>query len=351
MIPATTRAAVLYRLKEPLVVEDLFLPPLQEGQVLVRVAYAGLCSTQLLEVNGDKGEDRFLPHTLGHEASGTAIAVGPGVTRVKEGDALVLSWIKGQGINASAPKYQNSKGQTVNAGQVATFSQYAVVSENRCTVIPSDFSLKSAALLGCAVPTGAGIVLNEVKPKPGESVAILGVGGVGLSALLSARLMHCNPIIAVDVQDRKLEFAKTLGATHTLNLATIEKSDALARVRSWVKGGVDYSVECSGAKSAMEFGFQMVKEKGGKCVIAGNLPHGNTIQIDPFDLIKGREILGTVGGGSCPEHDIPLYVWLNQSGQFDLDRLIAKIYTLDDINEAIKDLSNGVLGRILLRFE
>ena len=344
-LPRHTPAAVLYECGKSLTVESLEIPELLTGQVLVQIAYSGVCQTQILEARGLKGPDQFLPHTLGHEAGGTVLAVGPGVELVSPQDHVVLSWIKGPGKNAPGPVYRNAAGNRVNAGPVATFSQFAVVSENRCTRIAKEVPLHIAALLGCAVPTGAGIVTRQLDAKANDSIAIFGAGGIGLSAILMASLRGCSPIIAIDVADDKLEFAKKFGATHTFNAVSTAVSD---EIQELVPGGVQFAIESSGSASAMELAFQSVKDGGGKAVLAGNLAAGQSILIDPFKLILGREIVGSVGGGTIPEIDLPRYAELFLEGKLPLDRLCGKTFPLSQINEALEALEKGTLGRVLM---
>src|SRR5262249_7256030 len=160
------------------VIDDLEVPPLQPGQVLVEVCYSGVCHTQVLECRGHRGEDRYLPHCLGHEGSGVVREVGPGVTKVKPGDHAILSWIKGSGADVPGAVY-GWRGRRVNAGGITTFGRYAVLSENRLTALPEAFPMKEAALLGCALPTGMGAVLHTGEARPGQSAAVFGTGGVG----------------------------------------------------------------------------------------------------------------------------------------------------------------------------
>ena len=194
--PKTMKAAVLTELKAPLVIAVLQMPDqLAAGQVLVKVHFSGICGSQLGEIDGVKGEDKFLPHLLGHEASGTVLGIGPGVKNVKPADKVVLHWRKGLGIESEPPLYTWNK-LRVNAGWITTFNEYAIVSENRVTAIPADSDLEVAALLGCAVTTGFGVVENNAKLRIGESVVIFGAGGVGLNMVQAASLFrlshHCR---------------------------------------------------------------------------------------------------------------------------------------------------------------
>lgn len=340
-----TIAAVLYETGMPLRIEELTIPDLKPGQVLVEVAFSGVCHSQLLEVRGKRGPDRFLPHTLGHEGSGTVFEVGEGVTKVKPGDHVVLSWIKGNGADVPSTVYSSTKGQ-INSGAISTFMRYTVTCENRVTPIPDDMPLREAALLGCAVPTGAGIIVNTAKVSSGSSIAIYGIGGIGLSALLAAKMVDAALIIAIDVLDQKLEQAVQFGATHIINA---RKQDVLSCIMEITNGhGVDYAIESAGRRESMEKAFQSVRDNGGLCVIAGNLPYGEQISINPFDLIKGKRIIGTWGGETQPDNDIPKYVDLYLSGKLKAEKLITHIYSLQNINRALDNLSEGNVGRILI---
>ena len=341
-----TIAAILYKLNKPLKIEEISIPELKEGQVLVKIVASGLCHSQLNEVRGTKGPDTFLPHTLGHEGGGIVEIVGPGVKKVKPGDHVVLTWIKGSGLDVPSAIYHRSDGSIVNSGAISTFMEYAIISENRVIPIPKTMPLREAALLGCAIPTGAGIIMNTAKVSSGNSVAIFGIGGIGLSALLAAKMMGASIIIAVDVVSHKLEQAVQFGATHIINA---KKQDILSQIMEITNDrGVNYAIEAAGKKVSMEVAFQTVSDKGGLCVIAGNLPQKEQISIDPFDLIKGKRIVGTWGGETQPDRDIPKYVELYLAGKLKLDNLITQACSLDNINKAFADLEEGKECRILI---
>src|SRR5215472_14451009 len=226
----TARAAILAESRAPLVVDNIELPSsLDVGQVLVKVLYTSICGAQLNEIAAAKGPDRFLPHLLGHEASAEVIAAGPGVTTVVPGDTVVLHWRPGLGIQSRTPAYR-WRGAALNAGLVTTFNEYAVVSENRMTVIPPDYDLRAAPLLGCAATTALGVINNDAQVKIGESVAVFGVGGVGLNVVQFARLAGADPIVAVDLIDHKLERARRLGATHAVNAAHEDTGAAVRKI-------------------------------------------------------------------------------------------------------------------------
>ena len=345
LILKNAHAAVLVKTGEPLKIMDLIIPDLKPGQVLVKIAYSGICHTQILEMDGKKGIDKFLPHTLGHEGSGIVIKSGEGVGKVKNGDPVVLSWIKGNGADIPSAVYGSDEG-LINSGAISTFLNYAIISENRLTPIKREMPLKEAALLGCAIPTGAGIVLNSTGLRPGDTIAIFGVGGIGASAVIAADVMAAGKIIAIDIFDHKLEHALSIGATHTINS---RKQDCLSEISIITGGiGVDYAIESAGKRETMEMAFRAVRDHGGLCVLAGNLPLGEKISIDPFDLIKGKRIIGTWGGETKPDRDIPLYVDLYMKGRLKLENMGTHCYRLDDINIAIQDLKSGTVGRALI---
>ena len=314
---------------------------------MVKIAYSGICRSQLNEIRGLKGKDNYLPHTLGHEGSGIVLDVGPGVSKVKPGDHVVLTWIKGRGADAPSTLYKKADGSIVNSGAISTFMTKAVICENRVVRIPDEMPLREAALLGCAIPTGAGIVLNTAKVRPGSSLAIFGVGGIGLSAVLAADLMNAAIIIAVDLFDDKLKVARQVGATHVINA---RQQDPLATILKISGGyGVDCAIEAAGCRETMEGAFRAVRDNGGLCILAGNLSHGERISLDPFDLIKGKRIIGTWGGETDPDRDIPKYIRLYQAGKLKLDELITDTFSLDEINNAIDMMHKGeITGRCLI---
>ena len=343
------KAAVLYETGKPLVIEDgIEIPVLQPGQVLVKVAYSGVCRSQLMEVKGKRGEDAYLPHLLGHEASGWVIETGAEVTKIKPGDKVVLTWIKGEGVDCKGAKYKLGN-TTLNSGGVTTFSDYTVVSENRCVSLEEGVPMDLAALLGCAIPTGAGIVFNTLCPDKEASIAVFGVGGIGLSAIFGAKIHECSRIIAVDIEDGKLEMAQEFGATDIINCF---KEDPVKRINQITDGqGVDYSIEAAGKAEVIESAFKSTKYNGGRCIIAGHPDCKERIQLDPFDLIRGRKIEGSWGGECQPDRDIPMYVEHYKTGKLLLGRMISQSYSLEEINQALSELENGCAHRILIRMD
>ena len=210
-------AAILFKQNKPLEIKTIEFPnKLEIGQVLVKLHYSGICGSQLGEIKGVKGPDPYLPHLMGHEGCATVLEIGPGVNTVFPGDLVVLHWKKGQGIESNPPKYK-IQGANLNAGWITTFNEYAIISENRCTSIPKDTNKKIASLFGCAITTGFGTIENIAKLKIGESIVILGSGGIGLNMIQASSLINAYPIIAVDLTEEKLNMAKLMGATHTIN--------------------------------------------------------------------------------------------------------------------------------------
>jgi S-(hydroxymethyl)glutathione dehydrogenase/alcohol dehydrogenase len=339
-----TPAAILVETGKPLVVDDLEIPRLQPGQVVVEIHYSGVCHTQLLEARGDRGEDRFLPHCLGHEGSGIVRELGPGVGKVKPGDRVILSWIKGSGANVAGTVY-GWKGRSVNAGAITTFSRYAVLSENRLTVLPAGFPMKEAALLGCAVPTGVGSALNTGAARPGQSAVVFGLGGVGLSAIAGLVVAGCTPILAVDVVPARLALATRLGAAHAIDAREGDPVQAILRI---CPGGVDLALEASGRPPVMRQALAAVRSQGGVAVVIGNARAGERLHIDPRELNQGKQLRGTWGGDNVPDQDYPRYCKLVQAGRLDLMPLLAAPVALEQVNDALVMLEHGAVARPLL---
>lgn len=345
------KAAVLSRLGEPLgVMPGIECAAPGRGQVLVKLAYSGVCHSQLMEARGRRGPDAYLPHLLGHEGTGKVVEVGEGVSKVKPDDLVVLGWIKGSGLDGGGVRYRCAcMPQGVNAGGVTTFNEYALVSENRIVPLPAGVPLDIGVLFGCAVPTGAGIITNDLRPTPGSSIAVFGLGGIGMSALMATMLFECAKVIAVDVSADKLSLATSFGATHAIDAT---QADPISAIRAMTGGlGVDYAVEASGQVSVIEQAFASVRREGGVCVFASHPEHGKRISIDPFELICGKQIRGSWGGSSDPDRDIPMFARLYLEGRLPLEKLITKRYPLEDINEALDDLEHHRVGRPVIEID
>src|SRR5258708_6779945 len=272
-----TEAALLVQTGTPLVVAEIEVPALKPGQVLVEIVYSGACGTQVMEWRGDKGEDKWVPHCLGHEGTGVVLETGSAVTKVKADDKVVLSWIKGSGIEAGGTVY-DWEGRKVNAGGVTTFQRHAVVSENRLTLLPGDLPMDVAVLLGCAAPTGMGAVYNVLKVQPGDAVAVFGTGGIGLNALMAAALAGAMPVIGVDPNPTRRALAKLYGATHVIDPSA---GDVIAEIKKIVPQGVDLAVESSGMPAAMEQAVNATPHQGGRALGVGNGKQGSMRSLDP----------------------------------------------------------------------
>jgi len=340
----TTRAAVLETLGKALVIKEIKLPELLFGQVLVKVLFSGVCRSQVMEVRGGRGSDPWLPHLLGHEGSGIVAAVGNGVTKVKIGDEVILGWVKGDGLDAPGAKYI-CDGQVINAGRVTTFSNYSVVSESRVVKKPTGLPFDTAILFGCALPTGAGMVLNELKPSSDSSIVVVGLGGIGLSALIALKAIGVKMIIAIDISGEKLELAKRLGATHAFNSISAGFRQA---VLDLTQGGADFCVESGGQVSTIELGFSLIRKGGGKLLFASHPFEGEMIQLAPHELISGKQIAGSWGGATLPDRDIPQMFEIFQSANIPLGSLLTKRYSLEQVNEALDDLEAGTVFRPLI---
>ncbi|MBF0332071.1 MAG: zinc-binding dehydrogenase [Alphaproteobacteria bacterium] len=344
-IPRDMKAAILVEQRQPLVIGEIALPStLDVGQVMVRVHFSGICGSQLGEIDGAKGPDKFLPHLLGHEGSGTVLAIGPGVRHVAPGDKVVLHWRKGLGIECAPPAY-SWEGRKVNAGWVTTFNEYAIVAENRLTRIPPDSDLEVAALFGCAVTTGFGVVVNNARLTIGESVVVYGAGGVGLNIVQAAALVSAWPIIAVDLHDNRLALAGRMGATHLINAKT---EDAPARIAEILGGQTDVFIDNTGNPEIIQLGYAIAKPQG-RVVLVGVPKKGADIRIHSLQLHFGKVLTGSHGGEAVPEIDIPRYQTLHERGRLRLDELITRRCGLDGINDAIAGMRDGsIAGRCMV---
>lgn len=344
--PRTARAAILVAQNEPLVVDEIELPAsLACGQVRVRLDYSGICGSQLGEIAGVKGPDAYLPHLLGHEASGWIEEVGPGVRRVAPGDHVVLHWMKAPGIESEPPRYL-WRGRPVNAGWVTTFNERAVVSENRLTPIPAGFDGRLAALFGCAVTTGMGAVVNNARVRPGESVVVLGAGGVGLNMIQGASLCGAWPIVGVDLHPSRLELARTLGATHVLDGNGPDLLSALRRVLGG--RGADVVLDNTGQPALIELAYELAHREG-RVVLVGVPRAGNAARLHTLPLHFGKVLTGSHGGETKPAEDIPRYLRLVEAGRLSLAPLVTEVLPLARINEALDGMRSGAFaGRCLV---
>jgi S-(hydroxymethyl)glutathione dehydrogenase/alcohol dehydrogenase len=339
------KAAILVEQNAPLVVGEVALPPLEVGQVLVKVGYSGICGKQLEEIDGKRGEDPYLPHLLGHEGAGVVAEVGPGVRKVASGDHVVLHWMKGSGIDSAPPRF-DWDGAVVSAGWVTTFSEYTIVSENRVTQVPDDINLDAASLLGCAVTTGLGIAFNNAGLTPGQSIAVFGVGGLGLNVIQGAALVNAYPIVAIDLYDHKLAQAQEFGATHIINAKVTDPAPVLSELSGGK--GFDATVDVTGDAKVRQTAYAATSNTG-KTVFAGVPHHQETITIDSFPLHFGRQIIGSHGGDTHPDTDIPRYIQLYKLGKLKLDQQISHRYNLQEINDAVGVVKKGDAGRCVVR--
>jgi S-(hydroxymethyl)glutathione dehydrogenase / alcohol dehydrogenase len=296
-----TPAAILVEQRKPLVIDEVELPALKRGQVLLEIHATRVCGSQIGEIDGVKGPDKFLPHLLGHEAGAIVLEVGPEVTCVAPGDRVVCHWRPGAGIDAGGAVY-DWNGTKVNAGPITTFQKFAVISENRLTKVPPDTDFELCCLLADTLTTGFGIINNDAKVKAGESVVIFGVGGIGLGVVLGAKLAGANPIIGIDLHDHKLAKASEYGLTHQINAS---RENASERAKEILGGLADVTVDGTGNPKVIETAYDLAKLRGGRCVLFGVMPNDQRVSIHTLPLHFGRMLTGSEGGQSRPDKDIP----------------------------------------------
>ena len=355
-----TKAAVLVEQNKPLEIMELNLPvKIEVGQVLVQIYAAGICGAQIGEITGAKGPDLYLPHLLGHEGAGIVRACGAGVRNLKFGDHVVAHWRKGNGIESATPIYWDEKDKrSIGAGPVATFTKYAVVSENRLTKISDDVPFDIACLFGCAVTTGLGIVQNEAKIQMGESIVVAGCGGVGLNVIQGARMRGAYPIIGLDRSAYALERAYDIGASHVFSLNDPKtelygEGNLLQTITKLVSTdgisiGPNVFVDCTGDVDIAAFGWGIINP-GGRCILAGQPRYDTSFIVDHMRKnYIGKTLLDSQGGLTNPTVDIPRYAKLWQASQLDLGNQITHRFQLEDINGAIALMRSGKTGRCIL---
>jgi S-(hydroxymethyl)glutathione dehydrogenase/alcohol dehydrogenase len=362
------RAAVLYEVGQPLVVEDVDLAPPKPGEVLVQVAAAGVCHSDLHVMKGEWRSD--LPIVLGHEGAGVVVEIGAGVRTTKPGDHVILSWVpncgrchycsigrpelcdavpRGQATLLDGTTRLSKGGQPIHHfAWVACFAEYVVVPEGGVVPIAADLPLDRAAIVGCAVMTGVGAVTNTARIEPGSAVAVFGCGGVGLNCVQGAALAGAARIIAVDIQRRKLDFAREFGATDLVDAAA---GDPVAAIRALTGGvGVDYAFEALGNPRTIRQGYDALR-KGGTVVVAGMAPDTAEVSVNALSLAAQEKVIrGSRYGSARMRVDIPRLLDLYRGGRLKLDELVTRRYRLDEINAAYDALQGGEVGRGVIVF-
>ena len=338
------KSAILIENKKPLIVADVELPAkLKFGQVLVKICYSGICGAQIDEIDAVKEADKYLPHLLGHEGSGIVEKIGEGVTTVKPNDHVVLHWRKSTGIESSSAKY-SWNGKQVNAGRITTFSEKAIISENRLTAIPSNFDMRLASLFGCSVLTAFGVVNNDAKIKIGQSVLIFGIGGVGLNIVQAASMVSAYPIIGIDLHENKINMGKKFGLTHGLIADSNDLNNKIYNIIG--SKGADISIETTGIPKVIEQAYELTAPDG-KTILVG-VPN-DKISIYSLPLHFEKVLTGSHGGDAIPNIDIPRYIRLISQKKMTLENIITHEFNLKEINSAIDLLRSGKAGRIIIK--
>ena len=361
-------AAVLYDVHKPYSIETVELDSPRRGEVLVKVRAAGVCRSDL---HFQKGEGIIaMPAVLGHEGSGVVETVGEGVTLVKPGDRVILSFVPNCGhchscetgrphlcdehARTSGKLFDNTSrlhtlsGQDVaHMGKVACFAEYAVVPEAGCIPVPSTLDFPQMALIGCSVTTGVGAALFNARVAPGETVAVIGCGGVGLNVIQGAKLAGATTIVAVDVKEPALAFARKFGATHTVDA---RDGNAVKRVQEITGGGAHFAFEAFGGGATTRMTVDMVRKRG-TAVIVGIAPIGEAADIEAVAVTRMEKTIRGCYYGSChPRQDMPRIAdWYTQ-GLLDIDSLVTRRYALADINRAYEELETEVVGRGVIVF-
>ena len=341
-------AAVLEELNKPLTIRVVENEPLQVGQVLVKIKQSGICGSQLHEIAGNKGNGKFLPHLLGHEGFGIVQETGPGVTHVSPGDTVVMHWRVGNGIEADFPKYRlythndhlpgGNEYRMITSGKVTTLSEYSVVSENRLTRVAPTLNATFGALLGCGLSTALGTIDNECNAKFGESVLVIGCGGLGLSLIQAARLRGLAPIIGIDINPNKDFLARTAGVT--MFDTTTEEDEKF-----------DIILDTTGNPNVIKKAYEQNLSNAGRLILVGQPNPGVDLVLNGLRFFDGKGLVvkATQGGQTNPSEDIPRYVKLYQNARLPISGLVTDTYSLMQINKAFDRLRSGEAGRIMIK--
>lgn len=347
-----SKAAIHLAHGQRLVVDEIEIPDPQPDQVIVKLMSSGVCHSQLHQMRNSEAER---PMVLGHEGTGVVTHVGSNVTHVQEGDHAIVTWVPrtpGSGRSAPVPTGTTYHEEIVHGG-VYTWSEDVLTSGELVVPISKEYPTDVSSIVGCAVLTGGGAVMNTAKVRPGDSVAVYGVGGVGMSAIQMASILGAYPIIAVDLRDDKLEFAKEFGATHVVNASEVDPVEAIVELTN---GGADFAFDAIGLRVTNEQilpstrgGGPGADNIGGMAVLIG-VP-GNEMTLNPRMFFGGQRIYRGSLGATHPERDFEMYLRWHQEGKFPLDKLVTRRYKLDDINEACDALESGeILGRAIIEY-
>jgi aryl-alcohol dehydrogenase len=361
------KAAVTFKQSDKFKIEQLDLSDPNDDEVLVRVVATGICHTDLAARDGHLPLPPP-PSVFGHEGAGVVEKVGVGVTKVSPGDHVVLGWdYCGECAACKAGKYLYcfnfflhnfngarpdgsttlQKGDQVIHGNFfnqSSFASFSLANERNVVKVPTDVPLEMLGPLGCGVMTGAGAVMNSLQAKAGDSIAIFGVGPVGISAVLAALVRECAPIIAVDIHDERLKAAKEFGATHTVNAGA---EDPVAKIQEITGGGAHFTLECVGNPAVFRQAVDVLPRLG-VCGLVGVVPPGTEVSLDMDLIMNGRTIKGVLGGDAIQDQFIPELIELYQQGKFPFDRMIT-YYSFDEINKAVEDMEKGLVIKPVLR--
>jgi Zn-dependent alcohol dehydrogenase len=360
-MPMRSKAAILVEPNTSLVIDEVEFPDPAPDQVLIKLFASGICHSQLHQIHrtpqtAHRGTPAVFPSLLGHEATGVVVAAGREVNHVREGDHVMTTWVDRGAVEGAPPRPPVSvqwNGQTVPAG-TATWTEYALLSERLVVPLDSAVTTDVTSIIGCAVLTGCGVILNTLEVRVSESVAVFGAGGVGLCAVAAAHIVGAYPIIAVDLSDDKLAFAQRFGATHGVNAAA---GDPVEAIHALTGGGVDYAIDAIGAARTQEQILYAARpggiglKKGGTACLVGAAQEPGYIDVEELRITQ-RTYTGTRGSLCRPDRDFPTFVRWYQQGRLNLDDLVTQRYTLDQINEAVEALAAGrIHGRSIIVYD
>jgi Zn-dependent alcohol dehydrogenase len=359
------RAAIYVEPNQPLVVDEVEFADPGSDQVLVEIFSSGVCHSQLHTMQRPARKGQSLPALLGHESTGVVVAKGRDVSHVKEGDHVITTWVDRDSATTNQPMVLHAlndraqyiahwKGKAV-MHSAATWAEYAVAQERVVLPLPKDLATDVTAIIGCAVMTGGGAIINTLQVRSGQSVVVFGAGGIGMCALAAAAIVDAYPVIAVDISGAKLEFARRFGATHLIDAKQV---DAVQAIKDITGGGADFAIDAIGLPLTQEQILRSLRpgfsglNTGGTALLIGLTPPGAKAVLDTSLFIGNRSFARTSGGDCKPERDFPIFLRWFREGKLKLNDLITNRYKLEQINEAVDDLEHGrILGRGILTFD
>jgi S-(hydroxymethyl)glutathione dehydrogenase/alcohol dehydrogenase len=343
-IPDTFKAAVLYEIGKPLKVIELITPKVQKDYILIKLRISGVCRSQLMEISGERGKDNWLPHLLGHEGIGEVVKLGENVNEFQVGDKVILSWLSSSTDLITGVSYETINGEAINSGPISTFSEYSLIHKSRIRKIYGNFNDEVLALFGCAISTGVGMFITQFNPQKHRRILILGFGGIGSAAAIGAAIARGVDITIVESSYERIQLAKRMGFKNFLEISSSHPGILAEDFPKY-----DFCIESTGTIEGIKLGIDLLSDSG-TLIFASHPSFGEVLNIDPYDLIKGKKIFGTWGGDLDKINFVKIISKHLNKSKISLNLLIGEKFVLSEINNAIDYLREGKVGRAMIVF-